>query len=163
MVISQSIPTTPGIHQALPKVDFSDCFATTNKSDSLETIAHLIFNNPPAWVKALYALRNALAGLVRLKHRMPTDYHTRYEPGGYIGFFRIFLIDERELIMGLNDKHLNFRVSIFDSTQEKYNIKVTTLVEYNNSMGKVYMSIIRPFHVMVVKSMVKKAYKAVEG
>ncbi len=163
MVISQPIPKTAGIIQALPKVDFSDCFATTNKSDSLETIAHLIFNNPPDWVKALFAIRNALVGLVGLKHRMPSDYHTRYEQGGYIGFFKIFLIEEGELVMGLDDKHLNFRVSIFDSAQETYNIKVTTLVEYNNPLGKVYMSIIRPFHVMVVKSMVKKAYKAVEG
>ena len=162
MVISQTIPTTPGITTALPKVDFSDCFATTNKLDNLETIAHLIFNNPPAWVKVLFAIRNSLAGLAGLKHRMPADYHIRYEAGGYIGFFKIFQIGEHELVMGLNDKHLNFRVSIFNSVQETLNIKVTTLVEYNNSMGKLYMSIIRPFHVMVVKSMVKKACKVIK-
>ena len=60
--------------------------------------------------------------------------------------------------MGADDKHLKFRVSIFKASKQQYNINVTTLVEYNNRMGQVYMTLIRPFHHIVVKSMVKQAY-----
>ena len=62
-------------------------------------------------------------------------------------------------MLGANDKHLNFRVSVYNSNETLFNIKVTTLVEYNNRFGKIYMTIIKPFHHIIVKAMVKQAYK----
>ncbi len=90
---------------------------------------------------------------------MPGNYHEKFEVDGYIGFFKIFSISETEIILGANDKHLDFRAIITKDKALVYNIKVITLVSYNNTFGKIYMTIIKPFHRIVVKSLVKNAYK----
>ena len=145
--------------QALPQVDFSDCFATTNHHNTLEEIAKLVFDNTPSWVRALFRLRNKLASLVGLKSTIPPDYNTEFRVGGYISFFKLYSIAEQELIMGANDTHLNFRAIITNTGEADFNIKLTTLVQYNNLLGKVYMAIVRPFHVIVVKRMLAQAHR----
>lgn len=139
-------------------IDFSDTYATTNHSQTVEQLAHTIFNTPAAWIKSLLAVRNSVVKLFGLKTGIPDDYHTRYEVGGYISFFKIYSISEDELIMGLDDSHLNFRAIISLTDTETDNIKVTTLVQHNNKFGKAYMTIVKPFHGWTVKSMVSKAH-----
>lgn len=107
----------------------------------------------------LLVIRNFAVKFFGLKTTKPSDYNEEFKLGGYIGFFKIYEITENEIILGANDKHLNFRVSILNDHANEYNIKVTTLVLINNSFGKIYMRLIAPFHRIVVSSMVKKAYK----
>ncbi len=143
----------------LKKIDFSDTFSTINKEDTLKEITNLIFNNPPSWVKFLFILRNRMVKIIGLKNSVPTDFKETFEIGGYIGFFKIYAISNDEIILGADDSHLNFRAVILKDNTSDYNIKTITLVEYNNTKGKIYMSLIKPFHRIVVKSLVKKAYK----
>ncbi|MEM6320247.1 MAG: DUF2867 domain-containing protein, partial [Bacteroidota bacterium] len=100
-----------------------------------------------------------LASLVGLKFEMPEDYNDEFEVGGYVSFFKIFAISEKEIVLGANDSHLNFRAVVANDDSETYNIKVVTLVEYNNKLGKIYMTLIKPFHRLVVKRLVRNAYK----
>ncbi|WP_062060853.1 DUF2867 domain-containing protein [Aquimarina longa] len=158
MVKKDTTPQTKGINNALHKVDFTDTFSTTNHKNNLEEIARLIFETTPTWVSYLFRIRNFIVSFIGLKTGIPKDYNTNFKLGGYIGFFSIYTILENEIILGANDKHLNFRVSIFNSEESKYNIKVATLVEYKNLFGKVYMTIITPFHRIIVKRMVQQAY-----
>lgn len=139
-------------------IDFADTFSTTNHKNNLEEITNLIFNNPPKWVSYLMQLRNNIVKHIGLKTAKPEDYHEKFEEGGYIYFFKIYSISESEVIIGADDSHLNFRAVILNTKSEKYNIKMITLVKYNNAFGKFYMSLIAPFHRLAVKSMVKKAY-----
>ncbi len=143
----------------LSQIDFSDTFSTTNQEDKLEEITHLIFNNPPKWIKSLFILRNKIVKLLGLKAEKPADYNERFAVGGYIGFFKIFSITQHEIVLGANDSHLNFRAIVAKKNEDLHNIKLITLVQYNNSTGKIYMSVIKPFHRLVVKRMVKNAYK----
>jgi hypothetical protein len=57
--------------------------------------------------------------------------------------------------MGIDDKHLNFRVSILlkdidtpttHSGPQEREIHVTTVVKINNWFGHIYMFFIKPFH-----------------
>ncbi len=160
-VKEEKAPKTKAIETALKQVDFKDTFSTTNHKDNLKTVAHLIFGTFPKWVSVLMNLRNALVKPFGLKVDMPKDYNVDYKVGGYNGFFKIYNILDDELIIGADDKHLKFRVSIYNSTEIQFNIKVTTLVEYNNTFGKIYMAIVAPFHRVVVKSMVKRAFKSI--
>lgn len=143
---------------ALPKIDFIDTFATTNHIDDLAKITTLILTTMPNWVSALFKLRNFLVQFVGLKVSPPKDYHSQFKVGGHIGFFQIYAIYNNEVILGANDSHLNFRLSIYNTKEETYNIKATTLVQYNNKLGYIYMMIIKPFHMLVVRQMVKQAY-----
>ena len=142
----------------LPKVDFADTFSTTNHIHSMEAIVKKVLNQAPGWVNTLMRLRNRIVKVFGLKTSMPDDYNTEYKVGGYVSFFKIYAIEAQRVILGANDKHLNFRLAIDKTTSPKYNIKVATLVEYNNRFGRVYMAIVKPFHKLVLKSMVRKAY-----
>lgn len=159
-VKEEKVPNTNAINTALNTVDFKDTFSTTNHVDDLKTISHLIFGTFPKWVGALMKLRNTLVKPLGLKVDMPEDYNIDFSVGSYNGFFKIFDILDNEVVLGADDKHLKFRVSIYNSTEMQFNIKVTTLVEYNNIFGKIYMAVVAPFHRVVVKSMVKRAYKS---
>ncbi len=161
-VIEESLFVSEHAKESLSKIDFSDTFSTTNHKDSIEEIANQIFNTPPKWVVALLKFRNFLVKFIGLKTTKPEDYNTEYRIGGYVGFFKIYIIEKLEVILGANDSHLNFRVLIANTKEPTYNIKVTTLVEYNNKMGKVYMAIVKPFHRVVIKSMIRKSYSNVK-
>jgi len=156
----ESTPKTEGIRYALPQVNFTDTFSTTNHLDSLKTVSKLVFGTMPKWVEFLMKLRNNIVKVFGLKTEKPEDFHSEFKVGGYVGFFQIFSIQHNEIILGADDKHLNFRVSLYNSNENQFNIKVTTLVEYNNRFGEIYMFIVRPFHHLIVKRMVKQAFKS---
>ncbi len=158
-VKKENTPKTNSIKYAFKTLDFADTFSTTNHKNSLETITHLIFGTMPKWISRLMYLRNVLVKLFGLKTEMAKEFNSNFKPGDVIGFFKIFSVTNNEVMLGANDKHLDFRVSIYNSKEPQYNIKVTTLVQYNNLFGKIYMTLIKPFHVLVVKCMVKQAYK----
>lgn len=143
----------------LSQVDFNDTFSVTNHKNNLHEITQLIFNNPSQWISWLFNLRNKLVKIVGLKTEIPHDYNTHFSVGGYIGFFKIYSISDTQLVLGADDPHLNFRAIILNTNEIAYNVKVVTLVQYNNSIGEFYMHLIKPFHVVVVKGMVKNAYK----
>ncbi|WP_103068118.1 DUF2867 domain-containing protein [Aquimarina sediminis] len=144
--------------QLFKKIDFIDTFSTTNHTNTMMEISNLVFNTSPKWVGFLFKIRNGIVKLFGLKTSMPKDYNTKFEVGGYIKFFKIYEITENEVVLGANDSHLNFRAIINNTHSPIHNIKVTTLVQFNNSMGRIYMSIIKPFHRLVVIKMVKQAY-----
>ncbi len=142
----------------LAKVDFEDTFTTTNNVDSMERIVKMVLNEKPKWIDSLIAFRNRIVKHFGLQTTIPDDYHTQYVVGGYVSFFRIFLIEENCVILGANDTHLNFKLAIVNNGSKQFNIEVTTLVEFNNTFGRTYMSIIKPFHKIVLINMVKRAF-----
>lgn len=148
--------------QLLPKVDFADTFSTTNHIDSIQEITKQIFTTTPNWIKVLFKVRNSIATVFGLNTSMPKDYNEDFKVGGYVKFFKIYDIAPSEIILGANESHLNFRAIVSDTKAASHNIKVTTLVEYNNTKGKIYMNLIKPFHRMVVKRMVSQAFQGSE-
>ena len=157
-VIEESTKLMADQKTLLRKIDFADTFSTTNRTNTIEEITNLIFNTTPKWVDSLFVLRNKIAGWFGLKTDLPQDFNENFKVGGYINFFKIYSISDTAVILGADDSHLNFRALINNDQSESYNIKVVTLVEYNNLKGKIYMKIIKPFHRQIVKRMVKNAY-----
>ena len=158
-VIEENTRLTDNQKKLLTKIDFIDCFSTTNHIDNIEEITNLIFSSTPKWVNSLFVLRNKIVGLFGLKTDILYEDNENFKVGGYINFFKIYSISDVEVILGLDDSHLNFRALINNNSANTYNIKVITLVEYNNIKGKIYMTIIKPFHRLIVKRMVKNAYR----
>lgn len=115
---------------------------------SAERIFEEMFCNLPKPVDWLMSLRNALVKPLGLQ-------------GG--GGFRN-LVSERndeEIILSKNDRHLDFRVSVFCSAPEDgwQDISVTTVVKFNNLMGRIYFIGIWVFHKILVKGLFRKAIK----
>ncbi|MCB2097996.1 MAG: DUF2867 domain-containing protein, partial [Parvularculaceae bacterium] len=85
-----------------------------------------------------------------------TDPDKEYEAGGEIWRWRIYSLEENEVITGLDDKHLDFRVSLMRPGKgDRYYL--STIVNTKNLFGKCYMAIILPFHRVGVRSLLTSA------
>jgi hypothetical protein len=159
MVIEGVTPELKTIEDCLNRIDFQDTFFTTNHQDSLRDICVSVLGKAPKWVKSLMKLRNRIVGLFGLKTGQVQSEEISFEVGGKIAFFQIYTILEDEILLGADDDHLNFRVIIKKNHSATNNVSVTTLVEFHNLFGRIYFTIIKPFHKWVLKAMVKQAYK----
>lgn len=157
-VKQEQLIETKATKPLLPSTDFGDTFSTTNHRDTITEITQNIFGSAPPWVIALMKFRNSLVRFIGVNTVIPDESKQQFKVGGYIGFFKIYSITDNEILLGEDDTHLNFRVSIFNSKEKEYNIKVSTLVTYNKIIGRVYMFFVKPFHKIVVKNMIKQAY-----
>lgn len=122
----------------------------------------------PKWINYLLKLRNLLVALVGLKTTDDNETNTncQFEPNERAGLFRVFSKTEHELILGEDDKHLNFRVSLYLDTVPndtcRKQITVTTIVIYNNWFGRFYFFFVKPFHQLIVQTSLKTNFQTLE-
>lgn len=140
--------------EILTRIDFLDTYSTTNHLNTLEEIVALIFNTMPKWIQVLLKLRNRLVRVVGLK-----SVETTSKKESSKDVFKIIELEKENIVLGVDDSHLNFRVVVQKTNADFYNIKVSTLVEYHHFLGRVYMWFVKPFHKLVVKQMVKQAFR----
>lgn len=98
----------------------------------------------PKWVDKLMKLRSILVRPLGLK----SDGFKEYLPK------MIQCRNDNEIVWGMNDKHLLFYASMWcgEKYDDKQIIGMTTIVKYNNVLGRVYFFFIRPFHKLIIKS-----------
>ncbi len=88
-------------------------------------IGKAFFFSSPKWVTTLLKLRNKMVSFFGLKTGETSNKKdiriddTDLEKGRQIGLFKIFDKTDNELILGEDDKHLNFRVSLLLDIQSK--------------------------------------------
>ncbi|MDR1069409.1 MAG: DUF2867 domain-containing protein [Gracilibacteraceae bacterium] len=141
-------PENSAVFSGFGRVDYIDSYQITKSTDeSIEKISAQIFKLP-AWVNFLMKIRDALVRPFGLKGKEDES-----EAGGE--FFTKIEQTENELVMGENDRHLNFRVSVLADRAASL-VYVTTVVRYNNKMGKVYFFFVKPFHKIIVRSVMKR-------
>ncbi|AKA21942.1 hypothetical protein PCL1606_04870 [Pseudomonas chlororaphis] len=81
----------------------------------------------------------------------------------HIGIFRIFACDESEVMLGEDDRHLDFRVAVLHQSKMEMDggsdarLVVTTVVRCHNWLGRVYIAAIRFFHRRVVIASLRHA------
>ncbi|MBR0972034.1 MULTISPECIES: DUF2867 domain-containing protein [Bradyrhizobium] len=107
----------------------------------------------PRWIDALIRLRNILVTPFGLK----TSGEGAPAPGGLIGLFPVLSETPERLVAGFDDSHLDFRL-VVDVTGDAAAREVTstTLVRTNNLLGRSYLTLIMPFHKLVVRSMMAR-------
>ena len=142
-----------------------------NKFTSAD-IGKAFFLSGPKWVGQLFALTNKLVSIVGLKtsgditNREQLLENFKCEPGERLGLFNVFARTENEVLLGEDDKHLNFRVSLFLNQQpeetKKKDLIVSTTVEFNNWFGRLYFIPVRPFHKRIVPTMLKGMIRELE-
>jgi len=111
------------------------------------------------------SVRNKMAAMVGLKNLsgpalenvIKSIHQTPYVVGERAGMFSVIAVSEKEVILGDNDKHLNFRISVMIDGDAKAAVYVSTIVEEHNLAGRVYMLIVKPFHRVIAPYVVRKA------
>ena len=132
-------------------------------------IGKSFFSSGPKWIDKLFAFRNKLVGLFGLKtsgkitDRQKMLDNFKCEKGEQIGLFKVFDKTADEIILGEDDKHLNFRVSLLIDKQNENktdkNLIISTTVKFNNWFGRLYFLPVRPFHKLIVPAMLKGIIK----
>lgn len=151
---------------------FQGDFVDKNGIISSTEIGKSFFASSPKWVDKLFTFRNKLVGLLGLKtsgkniDRQQLLDNFKGEKGEQMGLFRVFDKTTDEIIFGEDDKHLNFRVSLFIDRQNESEIDkklvISTTVKFNNWLGRLYFFPVRPFHKLIVPTMLKGIIKNIE-
>ena len=69
---------------------------------------------------------------------------------------------DNEIIMGEDDHHLDFRISVLYRNGEHEDgssphVIISTVVLCHNALGRIYLRVIKPFHRVIVKSGLRRA------
>ena len=136
----------------LSGAQFTDAYRVTNPHALLTArqAAERMFSKQPRWVAMLMTMRDSIVGLFGLK----TEHVARASTSNRVGMFPVLSETPQRLVAGLNDKHLDFRVIVdVTSAETPQRITATTIVLTHNLLGRVYLTIIMPFHRLVVRAM----------
>ena len=135
-----------------------DAFAVTLPPDlplDIDTAAHAVFGNPALWFRMLLACRDTLVSPFGLKTSTTLREALQAQALPHINFFPILSRESHEVVVGADDRHLDFRTSVLlrDAVPgAKRELIVTSVVHCHNRLGHVYLSAIAPFHKLVVRS-----------
>lgn len=140
----------------LPGSDFADAFRIDGLSAgaNAETLARQAFTNMPRWITALMDLRNLVVLPLGLVRRNP-DQASQARGFG----FPVLSSRPDQVVMGLNDRHLDFRlvIEMSPSRDRQLSATATTYVRTHNLLGRVYLTFVKPFHRVIVPAMLRAA------
>ncbi|MTV17376.1 MULTISPECIES: DUF2867 domain-containing protein [Bradyrhizobium] len=149
---------TPNVDSAalLAGAQFVDAFRIATARPDLDArhAAEAMVARQPRWIEWLLALRNFIVAPLGLKTSGAADGVAR----DMIGIFPVVSETPERLVAGFNDKHLDFRLVVdVASAGAVRSITATTLVLTHNWFGRAYLTVILPFHRLIVPAMLRKA------
>ncbi|QTN27835.1 DUF2867 domain-containing protein [Rhodoferax sp. AJA081-3] len=163
------IPAGSRIAQALPNNDFADCYQFDDlwpNQNALETYLTLV-TRTPGWMNALMAMRNQAVRLVGLKHvgNLSTAVNRKpakeYKLGDRVGIFSIQHLQDDEVVVFDDDKHLHVQLSVVKHVVDgKPKVSLSTVVHIHNRLGRVYMAVVGPVHSLIVPRMLAQVAHA---
>ncbi|WP_291087069.1 DUF2867 domain-containing protein [Hydrogenophaga sp.] len=159
-----AIPVRSSITRVYESMDLADAFSIRLPAEASADpvlLARFIFSQQPPWVGALMTVRDALVWGFGLK----TGKHLASMGGDSsstrLGIFRIYSTSETEIVLGEDDKHLDFRASVLCSDEPTSggarHLTLSTVVRCHNRLGRTYILLIAPFHRLVVQSSLRRA------
>lgn len=159
-----AIPVHSGIADVYKRVHLADAFAIRlplGASRDPDELARFIFSSQPPWIGALTHVRDMIAarlGLKTAKHLATLASGAR---AGRVGIFKVYSTNDTEIVLGEDDKHLDFRLSILCASEPASKIApqltLSTVVHCHNLLGRAYLLVIAPFHRIVVKASLRRA------
>lgn len=142
----------------LPGAQFGDAYQVNiagQNLDPAEAARRAVYGAPP-WINLLLKLRTVLVKPFGLK---PGENPARERAtAGNIGIFPILDQKPQRLTLGINDRHLDFRllVDVKDLSEGRQSVTASTAVKTHNLLGRVYLGFVKPFHRIIVPAMLAK-------
>lgn len=122
----------------------------SSKQDSMRVLATRTVGDPPAWIKALVAVRDAVVTPFGVK--TSGEVRASRADDDRVDFFPVQWEGDDEIVLGEDDRHLNFRLSLLRrKSPTGTQLIATTVVHSHNAFGLTYLNLIRPFHHLVVR------------
>lgn len=154
MAEAASCPVPADLSPLLPGYSFADAFeieAPAREFDAPRAARH-VFARQPGWIARLVRLRDAIVAPLGLKGTENAPPETS------MGGFPIVSEARERVVLGFNDKHLDFRivVDVVPRSDELVSIRAVTLVKPHNLAGRAYLACVLPFHRAIVPRMLKR-------
>jgi hypothetical protein len=165
-VIPVPLPAGSRATRFYPAPNLADAYAVhlpLEATHDPERLARFVFAGQAPWVARLLWLRDRIVSVFGLKTTSQLQDARRAAAESpavrRVAFFRIYEQDASEIILGEDDSHLDFRVSVRCEPQAQQ-LVVTTVVKCHNLVGRLYILVIAPFHRLVVRSALRRAARA---
>ena len=142
-VIKTPLPKSSHLWPMVQSGDFIDGYAVASPLSPQEAAS--IGLSMPKWADALLALRNKIVAPLGLKTKLDADQSD--------AIFPVHFENDAEIILGTDDTHLNFRIAILSQAGK---IHMATWVHRNNRLGRAYLAIVMPFHILIVRDALRR-------
>lgn len=154
---SNEVPDKSIIANEFGEASYCDSYRVVKQtSKTVDEITTQIFK-APQWVIGLMKLQNRIVRIFGLR----TDKNEKiaeadyYPVGSKAVYFTVIERNADEIVMGEDDKHLCFRISVLIDREQSF-IYLTTIVKFHNVWGKIYFLPVKPFHRLIIRSLLKK-------
>jgi len=163
-VTATTVPDESALQPWLAGADFYDAYEAPLNTAMLSPTEIFLraSRSTPQWVDDFMAIRNRIVRLFGLKDvgamKAAMKASDAYQIGDRLGIFSIFGKTEKELLLGIDDRHLDVRVSVLKSQRNGLpHYVVSTVVHVHNLLGRLYMAPVGRIHPFVVRSMMGRA------
>lgn len=143
-VTASELPADSHLHDRVAPPDFLDCYSVS--SDATPRRAAEIITDFPGWARFLLLIRRAVTAPFGLSNDGP-------DAPDKLGPFPVELETTSEIIAGFNDRHLDFRVSVFAHNDR---VSLATWVHPHNIGGRLYLKAILPFHILIARNALRR-------
>ena len=147
MIRPDSLPSASSLWSLHQPGDFLDCYSVASTLSPREAATRGL--TLPPWARGLLAVRNALVRPFGLKTGEPDRpiFPTCHE-------------SETELILGTDDRHLDFRIGLI---RQDGRIYMSTWVRPHNAWGRAYLALVMPFHILISRGAVARMATEASG
>lgn len=154
--------------ERIARADLVDvCAWRLNRSDcSVVDLFFAVLGHHPAPLKALLVIRHRVGAWFGLAAAtsaavLQPRRAARYQPGDTIGPWPLFFLNDRELVAGRDNRHLDFRLSVLKHrTGTAEQVIFSTVCTAHNAFGRWYLRIIGPFHTRGMLWLLRRAVRA---
>lgn len=161
-VRSRDLPRSSRLLDHLDRPTWVDCWeAPVSRTDlSAVELHRAMMSAMPRWVDPAMRLRD---GLVRLVGVRPVGVFARSpsppapQPGERLGIFTVRAVAPDEIVMGDDDRHLDFRLAVHRYDQDGPKMVVAMALRTHNLLGRLYMVPVGPIHRHLVRAMLARA------
>lgn len=157
------LPPGASIAPLYPGSNLADAYAVDlptaqARQMDMQSLARQLLGRQPGWARKLMVLRDAIVARFGIR----TAKQMEARPGKRIGIFRIYAVSDDEIILGEDDSHLDFRLSVLRNRDagRHGSVTVSSVVHCHNWVGRAYILLIRPFHKLIVRHSLARAARA---
>lgn len=144
------------------RIDLADNYAVTlphGVTHDPLVLARFLFAQRTASMDVLMRIRDAIVSRLGLKTASALqgagDGHPR------VGIFRIYRTTDTDILLGEDDRHLDFRIALHcgsvPDAPSDMQVVVSTVVSCHNATGRIYLAVIVPFHRWIVRAILRRA------
>jgi hypothetical protein len=159
-----ALPTQSAVATIYESMDLADAFAIqlpSGTSGDPDVLWRFVISQQPSWIGWLTNIRDAIVACFGLKTAKHLATFSSEINADRIGIFKVYGKSETEIVLGEDDKHLDFRLSVLRTPDScptlGGQLTVSTVVHCHNLLGRAYILAIAPFHRQVVKASLRRA------